>query len=220
MIKPHFTTFDLKARYHLIFAERWANKPIYHGYDAEIVSNNLHTAQNIAQDVAGYIVSIKSVGYAAIKKRIDDSNVTLDTTEYNGTADKEFAISGFGATEREAFDSMKNHIINGVEGIKDVAKDVPGMIERTGDSKTDFLAKIDDNSLLFDIPHRHLTLHLIMLDNAMQGSDKFKESAWDHFALYIRSLNNALNSFAKSIEKTNPNKGNEKSMSVSKLKRK
>ena len=220
MIKPHFTTSDLKARYHLIFAERWANKPIYHGYDAAITADNLHTAQNIALDVKGYIVSIKSVGYAAIKTRINESNVTLDTADFTGTTDKEFSISSFGAAEREAFDTMKSHIMNGVEGIKDVAKDVPGMIERTGDSKTDFLDKIDDTSLLFDIPHRHLTLHLIMLDNAMQGSDKFKESAWDHFALYVRSLNNALNSFAKSIEKTNPNKGDDKSMAVSKLKRK
>ena len=220
MIAPHFTTFDLKNRYHLMFQERWLNKPIYHGYNATITGANFSTAENIDQEVAGNIIAIKGKGYATIKSKVDEGNLILETEEFSGTTSAEFCISAFVPGEQEAFESMKTHILHGVEGIKDVARDVKGMIDRTNDSETDFLALIEDSSTMFDIPHRHLALHIIFLDHAMQGGEKFKIVAGDHFAQYIRGLNKILKSFAHSIKIDHPNTGDETKMTVSKMKRK
>lgn len=196
-----------------IFTATWSNKEFYSGTAGAIAAAVLtDSAATITNDFATYQIEMKGLGYATVVSRDATAHtITMDTTAYTGSTAVVWCVSWFAPFMHEAYDRLQHDILYGVDEVagkngQTVNKGVQGLFQRTGDwDCTTFLSDMSATDTRFNDAHKHLALHLMFRNYAMQGGAQMKDEAWNHYDQYMCSLRRALDVYAQTLVDTYPN---------------
>jgi len=212
MIRPYITSYDLVARYSKYLEYCQDSTAIK--LTAATVSGTTLTDAAAAFTTAhiGKTVCVRGKGYALIAavtlagEATSSTTCTLDTEVGNGTG-LTVVVGAGSAQERDAFELLKVHMLEGYSIIVDDKlkpilvglREVAGKYGYTEREDPDWHALVPDASQLFTEAHRWACMYQLMWDQSVQGGERWKTMASEQFDRYVSHLSAAINTFARQL---------------------
>jgi|GEM_PF-5797731 len=213
MIRPNITSYDLSRRYAKYIEYSQDAATYLRATDASVVGTTLTSAATpFTAAHVGQSLVVVGKGYATIASVTIESpathahSATLDTAVGDGTA-LTFVLGAGAAQERDAFELMKVHMLEGYSVVLDGKlkplvvglRELAGKYGTTTAADPDFHALVLDASHLFDEAHRWCCMYQFFSDQAVQGGDKWEKKAGEHFDRYLSHLSAAVTSFCRQL---------------------
>jgi hypothetical protein len=213
MIKPQITSRDMLLRFARY--NEYSQDPSSYKYatDGVVSGTTLSSATTeFTAAMQGKYICVAGKGYAVISTvtvthpATHTHSVTLDTAVGAGTG-LTVCLGGGTAQERDAFELMKVHMLDGYSVVVDgkIKPLVVGLRELAGKFGTqstpdpDFHDLVEDTSLRFNESHRACAMFMLFNEQSVQGGERWAKMAAEYFDRYLTHLNAAIATFARQL---------------------